>query len=131
MEWVDELLQNLQNAYQSKIPVKVQDEAGEVLINVKQELIDLVNQSRPMLIKVGKDTFKQYLILMHRAQEFDALITIYAKLDGADLMTIYKQDAMKFSQLASEVQSARDFWRWFGKQVGMRIFFGVIGALIP
>lgn len=129
--WVDPLIGRLEEAVSGKLPIKFNDETGkEVIVSIKQNLVNLIKQNRSQLQKVGRQTFKEFLLLWHKQEEFEALVVIFKKLDNKDLIERFKEDTVKLAEIAKETQESRDFWISFGKQVGMRIAFGAIGALL-
>lgn len=129
-QWVDELIGKLEDAVTNKKPIKFNDAGKEVLVEIKNEVVDLVKENRNQLIKIGRQVFKRFLLLMHKQHEFEALTVIYEKLDNSELLDRYKEDSARLAELATETQESRDFWIGFGKKVGMRIVLGALGALL-
>lgn len=129
--WVDEFIGLLQDALSKNggsIKFNAPD-GQEILVNIEQKLVDLIIKSRPQLEKISEQAFKDFLLRMSRHEDFDALVAIYTELDCQALIDKYQYDSIRLAQLAEEMQKSRDFWIWFGKQLGQRIVFGALGAL--
>lgn len=130
--WIDVLIDTLSSAVSGNKPIEWTDESGnEILVNIKQEMIDMLIQNRDKFIVIGIDAFKEFCALMNKGQSFDALIAVYAVMDNEQLIDQYKEDAIKLAEIARIEQEMRDFWVWLAKQVGMRIALGAIGAILP
>lgn len=130
--WIDVLIDTLNSAIQGNKPIEWTDESGnEILVNIKQEMIDMLIQNRDKFIVIGMDIFKEFCALVHKRQAFEALVAVYDAMDNEQLIDQYKEDAIKLAEIARVEQETRDFWVWLAKQVGMRIALGAIGALLP
>jgi len=131
MDWIDELIDKLQDAVYNSKPLSFIDDSGnEILIEIKSELLELVKENRSRFIRIGINTFKKIMTLFSERKDFDALVVIYDTYDTSSLMDKYKEDTIKLAQIARQVQEDREFWISFAKQVGSRIVLGALGALI-
>lgn len=130
-QWVDGLITVLESAVTNKKPIEFTGKLGtKISVEVKQELVDLIRENQSKLIRVGKRAFKEFLMLWYEQKEFEALCAIYEQLDNTELIAKYKEDTAKLAEIAKQTQEDRDFWISFGKQVGMRVLMGALGALI-
>lgn len=130
-EWVDQFIDRLQQAADGNNPIRFEDDTGQqVVVAIQQQLVQLLRDNRMRLVRVGKNAFKDFLLLWHKQQQFEALVRIYDQLDNSELIDQYREDSAKLAEIAHQVQQDRDFWVSFGKQVGMRIVFGALGALL-
>jgi hypothetical protein len=130
-QWVDILISKLEDAVAGRSIITIDDDTGKkVVVSIKQELIDLLKDNRTKLVHVGRDAFKEFVDLWYKQKEFDALCAIYKHLDNSELIEAYREDTIKLAEIARETQETRDFWISFGKQVGMRLVLGALGAII-
>ena len=126
MDWFSEFLDKISSG-----KVEFTDETGKLItISISKKLIDMFKENQAQFIKVGADAFKDFLNLMYKEQDFDALLSIYRKLDNSTLLAMYKEDSIKLAELVKQAQEERELWIWFGKQIGTRIVFGALGALL-
>lgn len=129
--WFDDLITRLEESLASGEEISWKGFDGEtVLIEIKKELIDLIKDNRSMLVRIGRDTFKEFLQLWSKREEFEALVVVYDKLDNTELISKYKEDSAKLAEIAALTQAERNFWIGFGKKVGARVLFGFLGSLL-
>jgi hypothetical protein len=129
--WVGELILKLEDLYANGGKITWTDETGhDIAVAIGKQEIDLLRQNQLELMKISKDVFKEFLLLMSKRQDFDALVLIYEQLDNSSLIAIYKEDSIKLAEIAKNTQAERDFWLWFGKQFAQRVVFGALSALI-
>jgi hypothetical protein len=130
-KWVDGLITVLESAVANKKPIEFTGKLGtKITVEVKQELVDFLRENQSKLIRVGRRAFREFLMLWYEQKEFDALCVIYEQLDNSELIAKYQEDTVKLAEIAKQTQEDRDFWLTFGKQVGMRVVMGALGALI-
>jgi hypothetical protein len=130
-EWVDDFLGTIEHSIKTKTPLKWIDETGnEMQIILQQAVFDILKQNRHRLIKIGKRIFKEFLILMSRGEELEALVLVYDQLDTQSLVDKFDENAQKLEQIAIELEEERQFWRDVFKQVVVRLALGALGALL-
>jgi hypothetical protein len=129
--WFDDLVTRLEESLASGEKISWKGFDGDtVLIEIKNELVDLIKDNRSMLVRIGRDTFKRFLQLWSERKEFDALVVVYDKLDNTELISKYKEDSARLAEVAAQIQAERDFWISFGKKVGTRVLLGFLGSLL-
>ena len=129
--WVSGLIDQLDNAVVKGGVINWTDDSGQqIQTAITIQLVDLIRKNKDRLLRIGQKAFHEFLLLMMKQQDFDALVVVYNQLDNSDIIDAYKEDSIKLAEIAKQTQDDRDFWIWFGKQVGTRIVFGAIGALI-
>lgn len=121
--WVDGLILTLDQKKQ----ISFVDTVGQtVVVTVEKTVVDFIRDNQARLLLIGYDIFKEFLGLLAKRQEFDALVLVFSQLDNSELINKYKEDTVKLAEIAVEIQANCDFWIVFGKQVG----FKVAGALL-
>jgi hypothetical protein len=124
--WVDGFIQSLQTAVSTNTPIKI----GNADVYVTQQLVDYLNINRIRLIQVDVETFKEFLRLNSIGDNFSALTVVYDKLSTQTLIDKYKENTIKLSDLATVIQTSRDFWLALGKKIGEKLLFSALGAIL-
>jgi hypothetical protein len=125
--WFDDLVTRLEESLASGEKISWKGFDGDtVLIEIKNELVDLIKDNRSMLVRIGRDTFKRFLQLWSERKEFDALVVVYDKLDNTELISKYKEDSARLAEVAAQIQAEISF----GKKVGTRVLLGFLGSLL-
>ena len=124
--WVIEFL----NKIEFLKDIKVDIDGQEVLVNIGKEVLDSIRDNYLSLIRIGRNTFKEALLLMSKGDDFNALVKIYEHLDNNELLDKYKEDTIKLAEVAAQVQVDKDFWISFCKTVGTKVVFAALGALL-
>ena len=131
MDWVDELIEIVVSALKGDGVLKWSDASGQIFkAKVETDFLELLRGNRCQLMTVGKDTFKEAMLLMSKQQDFDALVLIYSKLDTESLIEQYKTDTVKLAEIARRVQETRDFWVSFLRQAAVKMVCAGLGALL-
>ena len=130
-DWTIDFIENLGTAMEAGGIQWTDDTGTQITVKVSIQLLAMIRDNLPHLAEIGQDTFKQFLLMMAKGQDFDALVLIYSKLDNSALILQYKEDAVKLAEIAKRAQETRDFWIAFAKQAAIKIVFGALSVLIP
>ncbi len=132
VSWVDSFIDKVEAAVSGggKLPVVDKDNNITAYITIGIDFLRFLMANRVRLQMISIETFKHFLYLLSKKQDFDALITIYKELDTQSLVDKYKEDSIKLAEIAKESQENRDFWISFAKQAAERLVFSALGALL-
>jgi hypothetical protein len=111
-------------------PIKINFEGKEVVVEIGKEVVDFIQKNLDSLLNIGKDTFKEALLLMSEDRDFDARVKIYEQLDNDELIDKYKADTIQLAEIAERIQVSKDFWFALCKQVGTKVVFAALGYLL-
>jgi hypothetical protein len=112
-------------------PIAVKDKEGNDLqVQITNAVIEYMIANRFMILKVGKDVFKQFLLLCSDGQDLAALKLIYGNMDTTSLINIYKENAIKLAEVYKQDQEMRAFWLQMATTLGGRIISLALGSLV-
>jgi hypothetical protein len=126
--WVVDFINMLEQS--AGKPVKIDFEGKEIVVEIGKEVVNFIRSNSDLLLNIGKDTFKEALLLMSEGNDFDATVRIYDKLDNDELLDKYKADTIQLAEIAVKIQASSDFWFALCKQVGTKVVFAALGYLL-
>lgn len=131
-KWVDDFITKLEEVSDSggKVIVRDPNTGHDITVAIRNDLLIFLITNRFRLAQVSYNAFKNFLGLLEKQKDFEALVTIYQELDISDLLDKYKEDSIKLAQLALQTQADRLFWVEFIKQAAEKIVFSALGVIV-
>lgn len=94
--WVEEFLVKVGASVNGVLEVDV---GGQT---IKAQLEDDVKTfllgNKLLLVRLGKESFRNFLFLVHQKRDEEAFMLLLAKMDADQLISVLKQDAAELSQ---------------------------------
>ena len=103
---------------------------NKLAMTITQDLVTIIIANHTALQNIGLAAFKNTLSSLQKGQSFEALVTIYSKLDNSQLLQQYATDSAQLQAIAATTQKERDFWLSFVFQIGTKLTAGALGALL-
>ena len=128
-KWFNQMVDAAKASSTNPIPVKDRD-GNDLLVKVTQGVLEYMIANRYMIIKVGKDTFKQFLMLCSDGKDLAALKLIYSQMDTSDLINQYKDNAVKLAEVYKQDQETKAFWLQMATSLGGKIISLALQSLI-
>lgn len=96
MDWVMELINKLEAAKDGKIAVEID---GQVLwAKFTPDLIKFFKDNKGMLLRVGRETFRGFLMLLHEKKNSEAFNLLLGKMSADDIIARIGQNAEALKQ---------------------------------
>jgi len=127
--WFDQMITGATASQETPIAVKDRD-GNDLQIKITTAVIEYMVANRFMILKVGKDTFKQFLLLCSDGQDLAALKLIYSNMDTAALINQYKENAVKLAEIYKQDQDTKAFWLQMATTLGGKLISLALGSLI-
>jgi len=89
--WVDEFLTRIEAAVDGVLEIEVGGQ--KIVAEIGDDLVDFFKKSRKLLLRVGKSTFRSFLLLLSEKKEEQAFNLLLAKMDAEDLILRMEQNA--------------------------------------
>jgi len=89
--WVDEFLTRIEAAVDGVLEVEVGGE--KIVAEIGDDLVKFFKGNRKLLLRVGKSTFRSFLLLLSEKKEEQAFNLLLAKMDAEDLILRMEQNA--------------------------------------
>jgi hypothetical protein len=84
MTWVDELLSRLENAKDGILEVEVGGQ--KIVAEIGEDVLLFFKQNKAMLLRLGKDTFRSFLLLIHEKRDEEAFNLLLSKMNAEDII---------------------------------------------
>lgn len=91
MDWVEEFLARLEAATDGVLNVEVGGQ--KIVAEIGDDLVDFFKKNKKLLIRVGKSTFRSFLLLLSEKQEEQAFNLLLAKMDAEDIILRLEMNA--------------------------------------
>lgn len=127
-QWFDSMIGSAKESQQT--PLTVTKDGSELKVEITNAVIEYMIANRFMIISVGKDTFKQFLLLCSNGQDIAALRLVYEKMDTSMLIDQYKDNAVKLAEVYKQDQANRAFWLQMATTLGGKIISLALGSLV-
>lgn len=98
--WVDELVAKLDGATNGVLEVEVGGEKISAIIGTAA--IQFFKDNKPLLIRLGKDLFKSFLLLLSEKKEEQAFNLILAKMDADAIIARMTMNASELHNLNND-----------------------------
>lgn len=89
--WVEEFVTRLEAATDGIINVEIGGE--KIVAKIGDDLVDFFKKNKKLLVRVGKSTFRSFLLLLSEKKEEQAFNLLLAKMDAEDLILRMEQNA--------------------------------------
>lgn len=110
-DWVEEFVTRLETAVNGVLTAKIG--GVEVAAVISDDLTEFFKKNKPLLRRVGKETFRSFLLLLHEKKDEQAFNLLLAKMDAEDIILRMEMnaDALKeFNDLRKEfLESLKKF----------------------
>lgn len=127
--WFDQMISGATASQETPIAVKDR-EGNDLQVQITKAVIEYMVANRFMILKVGKDIFKQFLLLCSDGQDLAALKLIYSNMDTAALINQYKENAVKLAEIYKQDQDTKAFWLQMATTLGGKLISLALGSLI-
>jgi hypothetical protein len=127
-KWFDNFIDDAKRSKDE--PITVNKDGEDLKISIQNAIIEYMVANRFIIVKVGRDTFKQFLLLLSKGQDIGALRVIYEQMDTSDLIDKYRENAVKLAEVYKQEQETRAFWLQLATSLGGKIITLALGALI-
>jgi len=128
-KWFDNMISGATASQETPIAVKDRD-GNDLQVQITNAVIEYMIANRFMILKVGKDTFKQFLLLCSNGQDLAALKLIYSGMDTTALINQYKENAVKLAEMYKQDQDTKAFWLQMATTLGGKLISLALGSLI-
>lgn len=95
--WVDTLLAKLDGATNGVLSAKIGDQTVEAFIG--DQTVQFFRNNKVLLIKIGLDLFKQFLMLIHEKRDEEAFAILLQKMEADEIIAKLTADAMELQQM--------------------------------
>lgn len=96
MNWIEELIAKMEACVGGVMQVKIGDQL--FVAQVQQDLVDYFKANKTILEKVGKSTFRSFLLLINEKKEAQAFNLLLAKMDADDIIARIESNTQSLSQ---------------------------------
>lgn len=96
LSWVDEIIAKLSAATDGILKIQIGDQTLEAYLG--QEAIQFFKDNKAMLIRVGLDTFAQFLQLLSEKKNEQAFLVLLNKMDADDIIARMNMNADELKQ---------------------------------
>ncbi len=123
-KWFDNFIES------TKRPIMVKNGVQDIAVNISLELVQYMITNRYQIVKVGKQTFQDFLMLMSNGQQLEAIRTVYQGLSTSDLIAQYHENAIKVEEIIKQEQERREFWFQMAMSLGQKLIPLALGSLL-
>jgi hypothetical protein len=111
MDWVDELIARLEASKDGEIAVEI---SGQVLVaKFTPDLTKFFKDNQALLLRVGKETFRSFIVLLHEKKNSEAFNLLLAKMSADDIIARINQNSDALQQqneLNEKLMKALETW---------------------
>jgi hypothetical protein len=97
MEWVEELIQRLEKATNGILEIEIGGK--KVVAQIGNDLIIFFKQNKDLLTRVGKETFRSFLILVNEKKNEEAFNLLLDKMTADDIILRMEMNASELCKL--------------------------------
>ena len=97
MNWVEELIKRLEQAVNGVLRVEIGGQ--QIVAQITPDLISFFKSNRDLLVRVGKETFRSFLILISEKKEEQAFGLLLAKMEADDIILRMEMNAQELHEL--------------------------------
>lgn len=97
---------------------------------IEDDLKQFFVSNASLLSRVGKETFKNFLFLIHQNRDEDAFMLLLAKMDADDLIAALKQEAGEMDQYNTMMEKFIDQAKQFLINASLRLASKALLALL-
>lgn len=89
--WVDDLITKLEGATNGILTAKIGDETVEAFLG--EQVIQFFKANRPLLISLGRDAFRSFLLLINENKEEEAFNLLVSKMEADSIIARMRMNA--------------------------------------
>lgn len=119
MDWTDNFLSHI-NAIEDNL-LKVEIGGVPVVVAFSDELKEFFNDNKALLTRIGKDTFKAFLALIHEKRDEEAFLLLLQKMSVDEIIARMNQNAAALAKANTEMEAFISKVKEFLKQAMLRI----------
>jgi hypothetical protein len=128
-KWFDQMIRGAEQSASTPIGVKDRD-GNELYVKITSSVIEYMVANRYMILKVGKETFKQFLEMCSNGKDLAALKLIYSQMNTSDLINQYRDNAVMLAEVYKQDQETKAFWLQMATSLGGKIISLALQSLI-
>jgi hypothetical protein len=122
--WVDELIAKLHGAANGVLEVEFGGQKVSAVLG--KEVVEWFKDNRLMLIRIGRETFKGFLMLLHEKKEEQAFNLLLSKFEADDIIARMKMNAAELKQ----DNDLRDQFIQSLKKFALQVLTGVASKIV-
>lgn len=126
--WVDGVISQLAGAVDGVLEVQINGQP--IFAHIDSDMIDFFKDNKSFLIRLGKDVFRSFLVLMNEKRDEDALNLLITKMDADDLIARLEMDASALHQDNAQRDQFLSKLLAFAEKLAMAIATRAIIALL-
>lgn len=97
IDWVDEIVAKLEGAVGGVLEVKIGDET--VVATVGDEVVKFFKENKVLLIRLGKELFRSFLLLIHEKRDEEAFQLLLSRMQADEIIARMRMNASQLGQL--------------------------------
>lgn len=126
--WVDELVAKLEGATNGVLEVEVGGEKVSAFLG--DEVVQYFKTNRILLLRLGKDLFRSFLMLIHEKKEEQAFNLLLSKMEADELIARMKMNAAALNNVNDDhdafIASLKKFVTMTLTQLTSKIIIGLL-----
>jgi len=95
--WVDELIAKLDAATGGILEVKIGNETVSAFVG--EEVVNFFNTNKILLIRLGKDLFRSFLLLLHEKRDEEAFNILLSKMEADQIIGRMLMNAAQLQEM--------------------------------
>ncbi len=97
IDWVDEIIAKLEGATGGVLEVKIGNETISTIVG--DEFIKFFKDNKVLLIRLGKDMFRSFLLLIHEKRDEEAFQLLLSRMEADEIIARMRINASQLAQL--------------------------------
>lgn len=97
MNWIEDFLQHLEAATNGILKVTINGET--IQAKISKDLISFLKSNKDLLLRIGKDVFRSFLLLVSEKKNEQAFGLLLAKMDADNIILRMEMNAISLSEL--------------------------------
>ena len=100
IDWVDEVVAKLEGAAGGVLEVKIGDETISTVVG--DAIIKFFKDNKILLIRLGKDIFRSFLLLIHEKRDEEAFQLLLSRMQADEIIARMRMNAAQLAQLNND-----------------------------
>jgi len=100
IDWVDEVVAKLEGAAGGVLEVKIGDETISTVVG--DAIIKFFKDNKILLIRLGKDLFRSFLLLIHEKRDEEAFQLLLSRMQADEIIARMRMNAAQLAQLNND-----------------------------
>jgi len=130
MNWVDEMITKMELSVNGVMEIKIGDQL--VVAKISLDVVEYFKANRALLMKVGKDVFRDFLLLINEKKQEQAFNLLLARMDAEDIIARLQANAGSLSEQTTTneqfVQSITHFALYTLTPTLLKVLMGMLLA---